>query len=210
MDPVDRAPTLEQQMDDVQAVVRAADLERTSLFGVSDSGLCALYAAMHPDEVTSIVLWGVAASRAQAVTPEYKHDRVRPEGMSGDGGCRRARVSIPKPHLSQGRIGTRREPWAARGPAAVGAGRLRLVTWNVARWRSGPVEQASALAGRAPGVVALPEVTRQTLPLWGHSGGWRLDHIFASAELEVISCLDHHAWRDEGLSDHSALEADFV
>jgi class 3 adenylate cyclase/pimeloyl-ACP methyl ester carboxylesterase len=72
-DPVDSAPTLEQQMDDVQAVIRAAGMERTSLFGVSDSGLCALYAATHPDEVTSVVLWGVAASGAQAVTPEYQN-----------------------------------------------------------------------------------------------------------------------------------------
>lgn len=44
----------------------------------------------------------------------------------------------------------------------------------------------------------------------GHSGGWRIDHIFASAELQAISCLYHHAWRDTGLSDHSALEADFA
>jgi endonuclease/exonuclease/phosphatase family metal-dependent hydrolase len=273
--------------------------------------------------------------------------------------------------------------------ADVGARRLRLVTWNVARRRSGLVEQATALAGRAPGVVALQEVTRQTLPLWrrafvlmglqhvrssldaaqqvgatsarrmtgvmlasrtplrdvehplsvpwpetalhastetsrgpveifcvhvpnaangtikpqtlrrirhdvavagpgarvlcgdlntprrelptgevisfardrrgrlrpergadwdaaelgvvpglqelgyrdayralhgyghpepswtwkriaGHSGGWRIDHIFASAELQAISCLYHHTWRDDGLSDHSALEADFA
>lgn len=44
----------------------------------------------------------------------------------------------------------------------------------------------------------------------GHSGGWRLDHIFASASLQPVSCLYHHAWRDDGLSDHSALEADFA
>jgi exonuclease III len=273
--------------------------------------------------------------------------------------------------------------------ADVCAGRLRLVTWNVARRRSGLVEQATALAGRAPGVVALQEVTRQTLPLWrrafmlmglehvrssldavqqvgassprrvtgvmlasrtplrevedpvsvpwpetalravaetscgpveifcvhvpnaangsikpqtlrrirhdvavagpgarvvcgdlntprrelptgevisfardrrgrlrsdrgaewdaaelgvvpglqdlgycdtyralhgyrhpepswtwkriaGHGGGWRIDHIFASADLRAISCRYHHAWRDDGLSDHSALEADFA
>lgn len=43
----------------------------------------------------------------------------------------------------------------------------------------------------------------------GHRGGWRLDHIFASAELEPVSCVYHHAWRDAGLSDHSALEAEF-
>jgi exonuclease III len=44
----------------------------------------------------------------------------------------------------------------------------------------------------------------------GHGGGWRLDHIFASAELQPLRCRYHHAWRDEGLSDHSALEADFA
>jgi exonuclease III len=42
----------------------------------------------------------------------------------------------------------------------------------------------------------------------GHGGGWRLDHVFCSAELEPVACLYHHEWRDAGLSDHSALEAD--
>jgi exonuclease III len=41
----------------------------------------------------------------------------------------------------------------------------------------------------------------------GHGGGWRLDHIFCSAELEPVRCAYHHEWRDAGLSDHSALEA---
>jgi endonuclease/exonuclease/phosphatase family metal-dependent hydrolase len=40
---------------------------------------------------------------------------------------------------------------------------------------------------------------------WG--GGYRLDHVFA-AGLEVTAAAYHHGWRDEGLSDHSALEAD--
>jgi exodeoxyribonuclease III len=44
----------------------------------------------------------------------------------------------------------------------------------------------------------------------GHGGGWRLDHLFISAELEPAACLYHHSWRDQGLSDHSALEADIV
>lgn len=43
----------------------------------------------------------------------------------------------------------------------------------------------------------------------GHDGGWRIDHMFASVQLQPIGCLYHHAWRDDGLSDHSALEADF-
>ena len=44
----------------------------------------------------------------------------------------------------------------------------------------------------------------------GHGGGWRLDHIFCSAELVPAACAYHHDWRDAGLSDHSALEADLA
>ena len=43
--------------------------------------------------------------------------------------------------------------------------------------------------------------------VWSHGGGWRLDHVFA-AELPVVASAYHHAWRDDGLSDHSPLEAD--
>jgi exonuclease III len=42
----------------------------------------------------------------------------------------------------------------------------------------------------------------------GHGGGWRLDHIFASAELHVAAARYHHDWREAGLSDHAPLEAD--
>jgi exonuclease III len=47
-------------------------------------------------------------------------------------------------------------------------------------------------------------------PSWvfRHGGGWRLDHVFCSAELAPVACAYHHEWRDRGLSDHSALEAD--
>ena len=44
----------------------------------------------------------------------------------------------------------------------------------------------------------------------GHGGGWRIDHLFCSAELRPVACRYHHAWRDDGLSDHSALEAELV
>ena len=42
----------------------------------------------------------------------------------------------------------------------------------------------------------------------GHGGGWRLDHLFASTELRPTAATYHHAWSDQGLSDHSALEVD--
>lgn len=49
--------------------------------------------------------------------------------------------------------------------------------------------------------------SREPSWVWRHGGGWRLDHLFA-AELEIEAAVYHHAWRDDGLSDHSALEAD--
>jgi exonuclease III len=42
-----------------------------------------------------------------------------------------------------------------------------------------------------------------------NKGGWRLDHVFASPEIELHASGYHHDWRIAGLSDHSALEADF-
>ena len=43
-------------------------------------------------------------------------------------------------------------------------------------------------------------------PRWG--GGWRLDHLVVSAEVEVEECAYRHDWRREDkLSDHSALVA---
>jgi exonuclease III len=47
-------------------------------------------------------------------------------------------------------------------------------------------------------------------PSWvfRHGGGWRLDHVFVSAELTPTAAVYHHGWRDSGLSDHSALEVD--
>jgi len=43
-------------------------------------------------------------------------------------------------------------------------------------------------------------------PRWG--GGYRLDHLIASAEVKVCECAYRHDWRrDDGLSDHSGLVA---
>jgi exonuclease III len=40
-------------------------------------------------------------------------------------------------------------------------------------------------------------------------GGYRLDHLIASAEVTVTACSYRHDWRrEDGLSDHSALVSD--
>jgi exonuclease III len=43
----------------------------------------------------------------------------------------------------------------------------------------------------------------------GHRGGYRLDHVLASRELDPRSCRYRHDWREAGLSDHSAIEVEF-
>ena len=43
---------------------------------------------------------------------------------------------------------------------------------------------------------------------WPNGGGYRLDHLVVSSRLDVAACDYRHDWRDEGLSDHSALVAE--
>jgi class 3 adenylate cyclase len=54
-------PTLEQQVDDLRAVLAAVGAERVSMIGGSDLGLSALFAATYPEQVSGLVLAGVAA-----------------------------------------------------------------------------------------------------------------------------------------------------
>jgi class 3 adenylate cyclase len=69
-DPVAEVPTLETRIDDVRAVMDAADSERSALFGVSEGGpMSALFAATHPERATALVLHGAMARTTDA--PDY-------------------------------------------------------------------------------------------------------------------------------------------
>lgn len=69
-DPVTEAPTLELRIDDVRAVMDAADSERAALFGISEGGpMSVLFAATHPERVTALVLYGAMGRTTQA--PDY-------------------------------------------------------------------------------------------------------------------------------------------
>lgn len=72
-DPISGPPTLEQQADDLEAVMDAVGLERAALFGDQDGGrLCTLFAATRPERVTALALYGTSASGAEVVTPERR------------------------------------------------------------------------------------------------------------------------------------------
>jgi len=66
-DPVAGPPPLEQRMDDMQAVMGAAGLERAALFGISEGGPASvLFAATYPDRTSALVLYGS--------TPRFRTD----------------------------------------------------------------------------------------------------------------------------------------
>ena len=66
-DPASHAPTLEESVDDLRAVMDAAGAERPDVFGVSEGGTMAmLLAAAHPDRVNSLVLYGTFARLLEA------------------------------------------------------------------------------------------------------------------------------------------------
>jgi class 3 adenylate cyclase/pimeloyl-ACP methyl ester carboxylesterase len=73
-DPLERPPTLEEQMEDLRAVMDAVGLTRTALLGGHDVGLCALFAATYPDDVTALVLSG--ATPAGPSWPEEAREAV--------------------------------------------------------------------------------------------------------------------------------------
>lgn len=78
-DSFEGVPTLEERMDDVRAVMRAAGSNTAMLFAQSEGGaMGALFAATYPATVTRLVLWGTMARFAWA--DDYPH-RPRLEQM---------------------------------------------------------------------------------------------------------------------------------
>jgi class 3 adenylate cyclase len=66
-DPVEGAPTLEERMDDVRAVMDAAGSERAALLGMSEgSTMCMLFAATYPQRTSALLLWGAMARSTAA------------------------------------------------------------------------------------------------------------------------------------------------
>ena len=83
--------TLEQRMEDLNAVLDAAGSERAALLGASDGGaMTALFAATYPERVSALVLFGAWARYLRA--PDYPHgmppeaqDAIVEQAMSGWG-----------------------------------------------------------------------------------------------------------------------------
>jgi class 3 adenylate cyclase len=69
-DPLPRAPTLEEQMDDVVAVMDAAGSDEAAVFALLEGGaMAALFAATHPERTSALVLY--EAQPRMSWAPDY-------------------------------------------------------------------------------------------------------------------------------------------
>ncbi len=70
-DPSTQSLSIDQRIDDVQAILDAVGADRAALFGASEGGsMSVLFAAAHPDRVRSLILYGTAARYSQEL-PDF-------------------------------------------------------------------------------------------------------------------------------------------
>ena len=70
-DPASHVPPLDERMDDLHAVLDAADVDRPALFGQSEGGpMSLLFAATYPERVQSLVIYG-AMARFSSELPDH-------------------------------------------------------------------------------------------------------------------------------------------
>ena len=71
-DPFTTPPTLEEQMDDVIAVLDAAESERAAVFAQLDGGpMATLFAATHPERTRALILYATWARTLQAEDTQW-------------------------------------------------------------------------------------------------------------------------------------------
>ncbi len=105
-DPVARAATLEERMDDVRAVMDAAGSERAALLGMSEgSTMCMLFAATYPERTSALVLWGGMARSTRADdypwAPEREAVEEAQEELVGPLWGQGATIDIFSPSLAE-------------------------------------------------------------------------------------------------------------
>jgi pimeloyl-ACP methyl ester carboxylesterase len=89
-DPLPRAPTLEEQMDDVVAVMDAAGSEKATVYAQLEGGaMAAMFAATHPERTTGLILYEAMPRMSWAPDYDwalrYEERSARLERSWGDG-----------------------------------------------------------------------------------------------------------------------------
>ena len=98
-DPVQGTPTLEEQIDDVVAVLDAAGSREAAVFAWLEGGaMAALFAASHPARTRALVLYEAQTTtgrrRARSARPRWR--RLPGATARGSSGCGRAPPTIQR------------------------------------------------------------------------------------------------------------------
>jgi pimeloyl-ACP methyl ester carboxylesterase/DNA-binding CsgD family transcriptional regulator len=84
-DPVASPPTMAERMDDIRAVMDAADAQRAALFGISEGGtLALLFGAAHPERTQALMLYGSWARRISGPDYPYGPSAEQLDAVVGD------------------------------------------------------------------------------------------------------------------------------
>lgn len=101
-DRVTAISSLEERMDDVRAVMDAADSQRAALLGISEGGpMCALFAATDLQRTSALIMYGAMARIAWAPDqpwgrkPEDHEARLQLGGIAVHIGARVAALAAP-------------------------------------------------------------------------------------------------------------------
>jgi class 3 adenylate cyclase len=191
-DPVTEAPTLEERMDDVRAVMDAAGSERAALLGVSEGvTMSLLFAATYPERVSALVCSGGMARSTEA--DDY------PWAAPVDA-LREAGLELVGPYWGQGAIIELAAPSHADDPEA--------------RAFFARMERASASPGMLASLVQMfldldvrdvvPNVHVPTLVLHRRhdhlvhvgNGRWLAEHL-PNARLVELPGEDHVMWYED-------------
>jgi class 3 adenylate cyclase len=190
-DPLPTAPTLEERMDDVRAVMDAAGSERAALFGISEGvPMSILFAAAHPERVRSLICSGGMARSTYA--DDY------PWGIPADA-LLESNLELIAPHWGEGAMIEVVAPSQADDPAA--------------RAFMGRMERASASPGMLQSLfemflqldvrdvvptVHVPALvmhrTHDRLVNVRH-GRWLAEHL-PNARMVELPGTDHNVWSE--------------
>jgi pimeloyl-ACP methyl ester carboxylesterase len=181
-------PDFETRMDDVRAVMDAADSERAALFGYSEGGpLATLFAATYPQRVRALVLYGSYAKRTGPDDDYPWCETAAQRAAYADAVEREWGIDADLTRMAPGADESFLRWWMARARAAASPGSARdLVQMNsladiravlpsvqaptLVAHRTGDhdarVEEGRYLAARIPGaqMVELPGETH--VPFW--------------------------------------------
>jgi len=188
-DPVAAAPTLEQRMDDIRAVMDAAGSERAVLLGVSEGApLCILFAAAHPERTAGLILSGGLARSTWA--PDYPYATPREALLE-------SAAELTAPFWGTGQNAEIFAPSAASDPAVVDWwGRMERLAAS-----PGMMQQLFTMFLDIDVRAVLPLVQAPTLVLHRtgdrvvnvNAGRWLAEHIDGARFVELPG-RDHALW----------------